>query len=258
MSSFLGQFVWYELMTTDSKAATAFYGAVHGWTAADAGMPGMAYTIVSAGPAGVGGVWDMPQPVRDGGGRPAWLGYIAATDVDGFAERVTAAGGAVHRAPEDIPGVGRFAVVADPQGAVFALFKAATVPEAPTIVRDKIGHVGWHELHASDHGAALGFYADLFGWTQGDAMDMGPMGTYQLFNAHGKMLGGMMNAPPGSPVRGWLYYINVDEIEAAMARVQQAGGTVASGPHPVPGGLWMAHCLDPQGAVFGILSVPPG
>lgn len=258
MSNHLGRFVWFELMTTDIAAATAFYGAVAGWSAADSGMPGMAYTLVSANAVMVGGVMELPPGAREAGGRPGWLGYIAATDVDAFAARVAAAGGTVHRGPGDIPGVGRFAVVADPQGAVFVLFKAAMAAREPTIAHDKIGHVGWHELHARDHAAALPFYADLFGWTKGETIDMGAMGTYQIVNAHGQMLGGMTNPPPHSPVRGWLYYINVDEIDAAMARVRAADGTVASGPHPVPGERWMAHCLDPQGAMFGILTAPPG
>jgi predicted enzyme related to lactoylglutathione lyase len=254
MSNHLGQFVWFELMTTDVAAATAFYGHVVGWSSADSGMPGMAYTILSAQTAMVGGVMELPQNARDAGRRPGWLGYIAATDVDAFAARAAAAGGTVHRGPDDIPGVGRFAVVADPQGAVFVLFKSAMAEQAPTIARDKIGHVGWHELHASDHAAALPFYADLFGWAAGDAIDMGPMGTNQIFTQGGTMLGGMMTAPVSSPVRGWLYYINVDEIGAAIGRVENAGGTVTNGPHQVPGGSWIGQCVDPQGAMFALVS----
>jgi predicted enzyme related to lactoylglutathione lyase len=254
MSNHLGQFVWFELMTTDIAAASAFYGAVAGWSAADSGMPGMAYAIVSANSVMVGGVTELPASAREAGGRPGWVGYIAASDVDAFASRVVAAGGAIHRGPDDIPGVGRFAVAADPQGAVFVLFKSATTEQEPTIARNMIGHVGWHELHASDHAAALTFYSDLFGWVAGDAIDMGPMGTYQIFTLDGSMLGGMMTAPPGAPVRGWLYYINVDEIDAAIARVKDSGGTVLNGPHQVPGGSWIAQCADPQGAMFALVS----
>src|ERR1700731_5084121 len=115
-----GKFVWYDLMTTDTKAAEAFYRSVVGWDAKDSGMP-ETYTLLSAGPVMVGGLMPIPKDAQ--GMRPCWSGYVAVDDVDAYAQRVTAAGGTVQRPPTDIPGVGRFAVVADPQGAVFLLFK---------------------------------------------------------------------------------------------------------------------------------------
>lgn len=115
-------FVWYELMTTDLDAAAAFYRAVVGWSAEDAGQPDMRYTIMSAGDSMVAGMMTIPPEVSQAGGPPAWLGYIGTPDVDAATANVKRAGGAVHRPPDDIPGIGRFSVVADPQGAVFMLF----------------------------------------------------------------------------------------------------------------------------------------
>src|SRR5215210_8558123 len=103
-------FVWYELMTTDADAAEAFYRDVIGWTTHDAGMR---YTILSAGEAGVGGIMTLPAEACAAGARPGWIGYIGVDDVDAYAARVEQAGGAIHKPAEDIPGVGRFAVVAD-------------------------------------------------------------------------------------------------------------------------------------------------
>ena len=116
-------FVWYELMTSDDQAAAAFCSQVVGWQTADAGMPDMRYTLLSAGGAVIAGLMTLPQAACDAGARPGWVGYIGVADVDGMAQRLQQAGGQVHRPPEDIPGVGRFAVVADPHGASFDLFR---------------------------------------------------------------------------------------------------------------------------------------
>ena len=164
-------------------------------------------------------------------------------------------GGHVHRGPEDIPAVGRFAVVSDPQGALIYLFKG--LGEAPTALPPSTpGTIGWRELHAADWEAAFGFYAMLFGWTKGDALDMGPMGTYQLFAIGGVMAGGMMTRMDPGHAPSWLYYFNVADIDGAIGRVKEHGGQIVHGPSQVPGGSWIAHGLDPQGAMFAV--VAPG
>jgi predicted enzyme related to lactoylglutathione lyase len=254
MSNSHGRFVWYELMTTDTQAAEAFYRDVVGWSAKDAGMPGMSYTLFSVGGSHVAGLMALPQSAREAGARPGWNGYVAVDDVDRRAAQLAEAGGTVHRAPDDIPGVGRFAMVADPQGAVLALFKPAAGDGAPAAARGTPGHAGWNELLAADGQAIFPFYADLFGWTKADAMDMGPMGIYQLFAVDGVPIGGMMTKPAEVPAPFWLYYFNVDGIDAAKARVEAGGGTIVYGPDEVPGGSWILQCLDPQGAMFALLA----
>lgn len=248
MATIDGGFVWYELMTSDVEAAQAFYSQVVGWNMADAGMPGMRYILAKVGERQVGGVMGLPPDV--GKGPVMWFGYILVGDVDSTAERVREAGGAVHRAPTDIPGVGRFAVVADPQGAMFMLFRGSGEP-APALAANAPGSVGWHELRTRDWESAFVFYQNLFGWEKSYAHDMGPMGTYQTFSVGGAWTGGMMNSAQ-APAPEWLYYINVDDIDAAATRVVDAGGTVASGPHQVPGGNWVLAAIDPQDARFAL------
>jgi predicted enzyme related to lactoylglutathione lyase len=246
-----GQFVWYELMTTDPDAAQAFYSDVVGWTAADSGMPDMSYTLFKAGDQEVAGLMELPQEAREAGGRPFWLGYVAVDDTDASAEKVKETGGTIHRMPADIPGVGRFALVADPQGAVFALFTGAEECEsAPP--RDTLGHGGWSELLATDWESAFDYYANLFPWTKGDAIDMGPKGVYQLFAQGDDAIGGMMTKPEQVPVPFWLYYFIVDGIDAAKGRVEAANGQVLIDPMEVPGGGWIVQCIDPQGAMFAL------
>lgn len=251
MSGYHGKFVWYDAMTSDLKAAETFYKAVIGWNMVDAGMPDRKYTLLSAGAVMVGGLMPVPEGVD---AKPCWFGYIGVDDVDEYAARVVKAGGAIHREPSDIPNVGRFAMAADPHGAVFILFKG-TGSEAPASPAPGTpGHTGWHELHAGNMESDFAFYASLFGWTKAEAIDMGPMGTYQLFATGGAPVGGMMNKMPQIAHPFWLYYFNVDAVSAGIDRVAKAGGKLLMGPQEVPGGMWIAQCLDPQGAMFAILS----
>lgn len=246
-------FIWYELMTSDPDAAGRFYGAVVGWTVQESGQPGMDYRMWNAGGATVGGLMAIPAPAAANGMRPTWVGYLNVADVDASVAGLTAAGGSVHMPATEIPGVGRMAMVADPQGASFYVMAPLGAGESQAFAPGKPGHGGWHELHTSDWQAALAFYGAQFGWAESRRMDMGPMGTYLLFNTGaGDAIGGMMNSAHLPPQ--WLFYFNVEAIEPAMARVAEAGGAVLNGPHEVPGGGWVIQGRDPQGAMFALFA----
>lgn len=247
-----GSFVWYDLMTTDRKAAEAFYKDVVSWDMADSGMPDRQYTILSKGNGQVGGLMPIPKEAMDCGAKPMWTGYIGVADVDAAVEDLKAKGGSVKRPPEDIPGVGRFAVVADPGGAAFNLFtyKSSETPTASMAP----GQVGWRELSAADGPKAYEFYSQMFGWTKTEAMDMGDLGVYQLFAAGGKdAVGGIMTKMADMPMPMWLFYFVVGNIDAAVERVKKAGGQVINGPMEVPGGAWIIQGIDPQGALFALV-----
>jgi predicted enzyme related to lactoylglutathione lyase len=247
-------FIWYELMTTDLKAAETFYKNVVGWDS-ESWSGDFPYVIMKVGEIASAGLMNIPEEARAMGQPPAWVGYIHADDVDKTTESVRKAGGKVHREPADIPDIGRFSVVADPQGVVFMLMTPQG-PEQPRLTGFTPGRIGWHELYAADWQKAFDFYSSQFGWEKSDAMDMGAMGTYQVFSIDGEQAGGMMNKPEQVPVPAWMYYFNVDEINAAVERVKSSGGNVMMGPLQVPGdsGSWIAQCMDPQGAVFAIMA----
>ena len=250
-----GSFVWYELMTTDRAAATAFYQKVVGWGTAAAPAPHSEYTILTAETGPVGGLMTLPETAKKAGAPPHWVGYVEVDDVDAAAARATRLGGGTCVAPTDIENVGRFAVVTDPQKAAIALFKAAPSDCAqPTPPMEAAGRVGWRELHAADGASAFGFYGEMFGWQKGEAMDMGPGATYQIFLDHGVQVGGMFTKPPQEPVPYWLYYFNVGDIDAAKDRVTAGGGKVLNGPMEVPGGQWILQAMDPQGAMFALVA----
>lgn len=253
------RFIWYEMMTSDQDAAIAFYTAVIGWNAADHVNPeirDLRYTILSAGGRGMGGLLQLTRQMRDGGGRPGWLGYVGVPDTDAAARRIAGAGGSIVMGPDDIPGVGRFAMVSDPGDALFyVLTPLPRSVEPPPAEPTAPGLVSWHELYSSlGQQAAFDFYSGQFGWQTMELMDMGPMGTYRIFGADGVQIGGMMDKPPDMPDSRWAFYINVDRIDAAVERITSNGGKVLMGPHEVPGGSWIVQALDPQGASFAVVS----
>jgi predicted enzyme related to lactoylglutathione lyase len=250
MSKPHGSFTWYELMTPDPKAAAAFYGDVVGWSAQDVEGGEPPYTVCQVGGRGVAGILTLP----DGGPGPGWIGYISVDNVDAYVEKVSAAGGAVHRPASDVPGILRFAVVADPQGAAFVLFTPFSDAPPPPAVPSEAGFAAWRELMAGDIEAAFAFHARLFGWTKGEGHDMGPMGVYQLFVDGDEAVGGMMTKPPQTPHPHWRFYFQVDRIGAAIDRLTGAGGVVINGPMQAPGGQWVVQSQDPQGAMFCLVS----
>ena len=149
-------FIWYELMTTDTGAASAFYRDVVGWEITAFGGAGNDYSVLEADGRGVGGIMEIPAEARQAGARPSWTGYIAVTDVDAAAARIAKAGGSIHMDIKHIPNVGRIAMVSDPQGATFTLIAPEGEEQVP-VAPISAGHVCWHELYALDAGNALSF-----------------------------------------------------------------------------------------------------
>src|SRR5882724_1445536 len=250
-----GDFVWHELRTTDTKAAQDFYTYIIGWQAKGSGDPGgVPYTLLSVGDLDTAGLMQLTPQMIDGGMKPSWVSFVGVDDVDAYANRLEQAGGKLHCAPQDIPGIGRFASVEDPQGAVFLLFKGSLDYAPPRPPVGSPGIVGWNELSANDGESAWSFYSGLFGWVQDSTMDMGPSGLYRIFNNGGAPIGAMMTRDPSkSPNPFWLSYFNVEDIDAATSRIREKKGEVFMGPHEVPGSLWIVLANDPQGVLFAIV-----
>ena len=251
-----GRFIWYELITPDMGGAKRFYGDLVGWTAQDLPTPqggGEPYTVLSTGGNGIAGIMRLGEPMKAAGMAANWTGYVCVDDCDAAAAKVTQLGGAVISPPLDIPGIGRFAIVADPAGATFAIMKPIP-PEggrpAPDVTA--VGQTGWHELYGGDPKTGFAFYAEMFGWTEAEAIEMGPMGVYQLFNTQDGEVGGMMAKPPQIPAPCWVYYFRVADIDAAAATIKSGGGQIMMGPMEAPNGDWIIQGADPQGAMFAV------
>ena len=244
----LGRFVWHELLTTDTAAAAAFYPKVVPWRTAPSNMPG--YTIWMAGQTQIGGL--MAHTGDGGAGTPAhWLVYIGTPGVDATCARAQGLGAKVVKAAADIPNVGRFAVLTDPQGAAFAVFTPGAGP--PPAASAGAGGFSWHELSTTEVAAALRFYGELFGWRKGPGHDMGTgMGVYQLFEHGGRQVGGMHAVQGPSTPPAWLSYVQVADADRTVAAAKAAGGRLLHGPMEVPGGSRIALFMDPQGGAFAV------
>jgi predicted enzyme related to lactoylglutathione lyase len=158
--------------------------------------------------------------------------------------------------PFDIPGIGRIAMVADPQGAPFYVMKPippANDPNAKSDVfsRSAVQRCGWNELSTTDEKAARQFYGDQFGWTSDNFMPMGEMGEYRFFDHNSDQIGAVFNTPDGRP--RWRFYFRVPSIAAAKEAIEKGGGSVATGPMQVPTGDWIVVGFDPQGAEFALV-----
>lgn len=250
-----GQFVWYELMTSNAAAARGFYPAVAGWGTED--WPHSQYTMWTSGGIPLGGIVQLRQDQLQQGMRSAWMPYIEAGDVDETARKAASIGGRVLFGPQDIPGTGRFAVIADPQGAVFAIYHSLSPSEG--FDGDPIpGRFAWHELTTTDYRGGLEFYRRLFGWEDTGSFEM-EVGPYQMYGMKGKSFGGMFNRTPemGNMPPFWLCYIAVNDLDKAVTAAKKNGGKVLNGPMEVPGGGWIAVLNDPQGAMFALFKPAP-
>ena len=247
----LGRFVWHELLTNDTAGAAAFYPKVVPWRTAPSSMPG--YTIWMAGQTQIAGL--MALPAEAGATPPHWLIYVGTPNVDSTCSQAQGLGARVVKPPGDIPNVGRFAVLSDPQGATFAVFTPGGGP--PPGGPPAQGSFSWHELATTDVAAALRFYGQLFGWTKGVAHDMGgATGVYQIFQHGGNQAGGICSVQGPSTAPSWLSYVHVADSGRAVAAAKGAGGRLLHGPMEVPGGSWVAMMMDPQGGTFAVQEAP--
>jgi predicted enzyme related to lactoylglutathione lyase len=240
------RFVWADLMSPDPNGAIAFYTKVNAWGTQQ--FPGPSpYTMWTAGPAPVGGVTEA-----QGGQPPHWLSYIHADDIEKTVARAKELGATVAVPPTDIPTVGRYAVIQDPQGASVGIYQSLTPQPDPGDTR-QLGEFSWHELATTDVKGAFAFYSALLGWETTSEMDMGELGVYHMFGFNGVPMGGIYKKPAemqGPP--NWLPYVKVADVNAAASTITGLGGQVINGPMEVPGGDWIAQGVDPQGAMFAV------
>jgi hypothetical protein len=253
-----GDFIWYELMTTDADGAKAFYDAVVGWNFGEPAAEYNGYRMINTSDGGfAGGVLPINDEMQQHGARPSWLGYLNVGDVDAKVASIEAAGGKTYMGPTDIPSVGRIAMVADPQGAPFYVMKpippAGRENEPSTVFSPTDqGRCAWNELSTSDPVAARSFYGDQFGWTTDNFMPMGEHGEYRFIDHQGLTLGAIAGTMAGQQPH-WRYYFKVPSVGRAKETAEANGGKIVMGPMEVPGGDHIIIGIDPQGAEFSLV-----
>jgi predicted enzyme related to lactoylglutathione lyase len=245
MSHLPGKFVWFEHVSRDAKKAQAFYGEVIGWKVEPFAMGGSSYDMIKAGELAVGG-YAGPR----GSAGAHWISYVSVADVDATAKAAVAAGGRIVDPPADLPGVGRAARIADPQGAELILFRNAREDRADG--RSGPGELFWNELLAPDPKAALAFYEKVIGYTHKEMTLLGEDNVYRVLESSGGPRGGIMKAPMPGPAQ-WLPYVHVADTDQAVARATRLGAKVFAAPSDIPTIGRFAVLQDPLGAAFAVM-----
>ncbi|MFI5302415.1 MAG: VOC family protein [Polyangiales bacterium] len=244
-----GQFVWRELITNDVAASVRFYGEALGWKTKTVPMgPGVEYTLLYAGEAQIGGMMKTPMP----GVPNFWCSYVSVDDVQKACDRAKAAGGQVVAGPMNAGDIGVMATVIDPQGACLALWRANTGDgERAADARANVGEFCWEELTVPDHDAAKKFYASVVGW---ETASFGPPGAAMTtFNASANHPVASLMKPQGGAPSSWGTYVVVDDLAAAIARVERGGGKAVTPAIPVPTVGTIAIVTDNIGAYLGLM-----
>ena len=256
-----GGFIWYELAVPDPALVHGFYQQVAGWMIDPAGEDhdGMDYRMIRRADGGLaGGVLTLTEQMAGSGMRPMWTGYIHHPDVDAAARTIVDAGGQCFMGPLDMAGVGRMAMLADPQGATLYLLAPIPPADDPDTKSDVFGYmvpgrITWNELMTTDPVAAISLYGALFGWTQDGAMPMGELGDYQFIQHGDTPIGAVMPLMPTMERACWNFYIAVTDIDRAAEVVLAQGGSLMGEIQEVPGGSFALNALDPAGAAIGLV-----
>lgn len=236
-----GRFTWFEHCTHDTERARVFYSELLGWTIDPVEMSdGSIYQLIKSGQVGVGGLITLAS---DHTTAPFWLSYLSVANVDEVARRVVEEGGSMVKEGVDLPGVGRIAVVQDPQRAVLALFKGEIGdPEEA----EGPGCWWWNELWTKSDLDAIDFYRSVFGYGQ-DSLELRE-GTYYLLMQGDLPRGGVMQSTDERVQPGWLPYVRVEDCDHTAERAVTLGGSVLSPPSDIPNVGRAVVLSDPGGA----------
>jgi hypothetical protein len=254
--------IWYELMTPDPGAVAPFYRAVLGWEIPAEGHPmpnGSEYREIRRGDGGfAGGVLTLTAQMAGSGVQPSWQTYFEVDDVDAAVATASGLGASVHMPPMTMDGVGRMAMIADPQGASLYLMDPTPPPGDPDAQSDafdarKAGHGRWNELMTTDEPGATAFYSALFAWNSDQTMETPGSGTYRMVEVGGVPIGAISSMIPPDWPPAWMPYFGVPDIGAAKAAIEREGGSVFLGPQPVPGDEHILIARDPAGATVGFV-----
>jgi hypothetical protein len=245
-----GKFTWFDLATEDPAGARAFYGAVFGWKFRDVPGAHASYVLIEHAGAKVGGLFHRARPA----GAPVgarWLSLVSVGDAGKAAQNVLREGGQVVVAPVFVAGRGTHAVFRDPEGAVFGVLVAAEGDPSDTPV--VAGHVFWLDLFARNPASAAEFYAGLAGY-EVVAGQVAAGRERRALAAGGYARAGVVALPKGATNPGWLPYVLVDDVDAALDRARQAGGRVVLAPRPDLLDGNVAIIADPAGGVVGVVN----
>jgi predicted enzyme related to lactoylglutathione lyase len=244
-----GKFVWAELFTNDSAAATKFYSGVFGWTAVALDQHGMDYTVFSNGNHPVAGLRQRSPSSTPHASR--WINYIAVTDIGSALSLVTKAGGEVRAPAREFPRIGWQAIITDNEGSPVGLLQSSSGDSADD--EPAPGDWNWFHLLAKDPLSAAAFYRQIFNYTV--ALDVRTEKKNQLLLSSDELNRGGVSVLPDreSAKPGWLGVIRVSNLDETLARVSALGGDIVVAPHDAAFGSRFALIADPTGGAVGVV-----
>ncbi|MET0910181.1 MAG: VOC family protein [Ilumatobacteraceae bacterium] len=253
-----GEPCWIDLLSSDTDAATTFYGDVFGWTAESAGPEYGGYINFSSkdGTRIAGCMKKDPETMV---GMPdAWSVYLASDDAQATCDAAVAAGGGVMLPPMEVPEIGNMAYVTDPSGAAVGLFQTTG---QVSFGYDGVGEgtPAWFELFTKDFAPTIAFYEQVFGWKTSSMGDTDEF-RYSTLGDGDDAKAGVMDAsaflPEGVPAH-WSVYLRVADTDATIASITEHGGSVVMPAEDTPYGR-LATVADPTGAVFKVMGPSAG
>ena len=238
---------WVDLGSPDVDKAAAFYSALFGWTVTEAGPAEETgdYRMAMLGDKAVAGLGPATDP-----GPPRWTTYVSVDDADKVVAAAKEAGGQVFLDPMDVLSAGRMAVIADPEGAVFAVWQPNEHIGAQLV--NEPGTLCWNELNTRQLDAAKSFYEAVFGW----AFE-GSEG-YVSIVLEKRHVGGILPLTADMPEEmppHWLAYFAVADHDASLAKVKELGGSSMVEGLRIEGVGTSSIVSDNQGAVFSIIEL---
>ncbi|PXX64259.1 hypothetical protein DFR70_105444 [Nocardia tenerifensis] len=250
---------WVELYTSDVDRSIAFYGELFGWTAERAPEELGGYVTFRKNGLAVAGA--MGHNEGDTDASEQWTVYLASDDLQATADKTVAQGGTVLVPPMPVGDIGAMAVIGDAGGAGLGVWQAGVFGGFETVALvtggrwgDSHGTPAWFELHTRAYDAALAFYRDVFGWQDVFSVSDAPGFRYSTIHAQSPMLGGVLDAsaflPDGAP-DSWGVYFGADDVDKAVARVVELGGSVLNPPEDSQFGR-LATVADVTGARFSL------
>jgi predicted enzyme related to lactoylglutathione lyase len=253
-----GKLVWFELVSSDPAKSRSFHADLLGWTVEPQETAGMKYELAKAGGKEVASV----RQAEDKKVKSHWVPFVSVPDVDAAVAAVEQNKGKVVKAAMDVPDVGRFAIVSDPNGAEFAVFKSVKSDD-PDTDHAKQGEFVWAENMTKSkkaQGTAMAFYPAAVGYTASsmDVTEGKAKSKYEMLSMAGpdgtpKHRAGVVPAKPASLGGHWLPWVAVDDVDATVGKVKGLKGKVVTKPHDIPGVGRAALVTDPTGAPLGLL-----
>jgi predicted enzyme related to lactoylglutathione lyase len=242
-----GKFIWFDLAATDIDTQKAFYGDVFGWKFRAIGESGDQYTLIMNGDRNIAGLFQVKSR-EDDKADALWIGLLSVADPNKAVSAAKKAGGSVHTQATTLAQRGTYALLRDPEGALFGVLKSDSgdPPDREMATGDFI----WVDLFAKDIEREAAFYQQLAGYEIVEDEDGVKR---KFFVAADQYRAAIIPLPEDANRAGWLPYIKVDDVAATLEKVEAAGGQIIVEPDKTLLDGNLAIFVDPQGGIMGVV-----